>query len=247
MSTLVQPARGAPGAGRSIGRAGRPAGATSPGGPESLEVIRLLLLSFLAAPLCAAITLHEVVAPQARLTPRVLFVVDVSGSMKGPEFTRALTAVRSIAAQPVDQLEFAVLAFNDGVYRWEGHPDADAPPKWACAPSEDAVRAAEDWLSEQGAEGDTLVIPALAAALAEERDTLSVVLVTDGGFYRETQTAVLEALTSGQKARVDRGLDEAVVVVYGVGSRTRPVLEELGKVGKGGYWQEEEELELEDE
>ncbi len=202
-------------------------------------MLRLALLFLVAPTLCAAVTLNEVVPAQSRLTPRVLFVVDVSGSMKGPEFTRALGAVRTIAGQPVDQLEFGVIAFNDGVHRWSGIAGDDLPPGWAVAPSQDAVQQAEDWLGNLGAQGDTLVVPAIASALAEQRDKLSVVLVTDGGFYRETQNAVVTALRTGQKARADKGLGEAVVLVYGVGSRVRPVLEAVGKEGQGGYWQEE--------
>lgn len=197
-------------------------------------LLSLLLPLLLAAP-------REVVAPSERLTDRVLFVVDASGSMHGTEFGVALRAVRSIAGQPVDALEFGIIAFSDVPSRWPGlaADGEDLPAGWAACPSSEAVDRAEEWLSEHGADGDTRAIPALRMALEEQRDRLSVVLVTDGGFYSETEAAIVAAVEAAQVRREELGLGRAVLLVYGVGLRTKPVLEALGSSGRGGYFHED--------
>jgi len=202
--------------------------------------VRLALLTALL--FCPVpITLVEMVPAETPLTPRVLFVVDVSGSMEGHELGRAVAAVRQIAGQPVDELEFGVLAFADDVTRWAGWEDDDAPPGWALAPNADAVEAASRWLADLGADGHTRVIPALEAGLAVARPGLSLVLVSDGAFYQEGEAEVLAAFEAGQRAREQAGNGRAVLLCYGVGARGRPVMDELGRVGRGGSWQERRE------
>jgi hypothetical protein len=193
-------------------------------------------LVLLLAPLLFIPRLVVVLPPQEPLGSRVLFVVDASGSMKGPEFARALEAVRTIAGQPTDSMEFAVLAFNDSVYRWEGIPDEHTPRGWAALPSHDAVQHASDWLGRLGASGDTLVIPALRTALAEERPKLSLVLVTDGYFHTDSEQ-IVTAIREAQERRRKQELGLAVILVYGVGSKTK-ALQHVAGEASGGYFQE---------
>ena len=63
--------------------------------------------------------LQLVVPAQARVTKRVLFVVDTSGSMRGGKFEAAADALVRILEQPVDEVEFGVLAFSNRPHRWE--------------------------------------------------------------------------------------------------------------------------------
>lgn len=203
---------------------------------------RLLLTWVFSLPLLSGLVM--VVEPQARLTKRVLFVVDVSGSMRGDKLGAACAAVLSALQQPVDEMEIAVIAFNDQPRRWPGIPEeAEAgqgraiPKGWAGLPSQEAVQAAEKFLGELGAGGDTQVIPALREALAEPRDELSLVLVSDGIFQREAPDDVLAALEAGQNERDERELGRAVLMVYGVGSESG-VLRRLGESGRGGYLRE---------
>jgi Mg-chelatase subunit ChlD len=206
-------------------------------------VLRALAFTLLAAlPLFAAVQLTIEVEPQARITRRVLFVVDRSGSMHGDHFGRALNAVRGMLEQSTDDLEVAVLAFNDGATRWPGRPEPDrarpVPAGWAALPSDDAVDAANAWLEQLGAGGDTLIIPALKEALAEPREDLSVVLVTDGLFGRERTDDIMGLIAARQQEREQRGWGRAVVACYGLGSSQR-ILARIGDVGLGGYIREE--------
>lgn len=182
-----------------------------------------------------------VVQPKARLTKHVLFVVDVSGSMRGDKFSQACAAVLRITEQPVDEVQIAVLAFNETNVRWAGipeeHPTRPVPKGWAALPSATAIESASAFLAETGAGGDTLVIPALRAALAESRSELSIVLVSDGIFQREEPDEVLSVLREGQRLREKQGLGQAVVMAYGVGSES-DVLKRLGTAGLGGYIRE---------
>lgn len=185
--------------------------------------------------------LITVVEPEARLTKHIMFVVDVSGSMRGDKLGAACAAVTGALQQPVDEMEIAVIAFNDQPRRWPGIPEAEGerkiPAGWAALPSQDAVREAEKFLAGLGAEGNTLVVPALQAALAEERKELSLVLVSDGIFQQESEDEVADALEAGQKKREERELGRAVLLVYGVGSEAG-VLRRLGTAGRGGYLRE---------
>jgi hypothetical protein len=86
------------------------------------------------------------------------------------------------------------------------------------------------------------VIPALREALAERRDELSVVLVSDGLFGRERTDDVLSAIAIAQADRERLGLHHAVIGVYGLGA-SQKVLTEIAEVGAGGYVREEVPLE----
>jgi Mg-chelatase subunit ChlD len=206
--------------------------------PLSVLVVALPGLVFGVA---RALDVHVEVAPAARLTRRVLFVVDRSGSMQGGGFTHALGAVRDVLRQPSDDLEVGLLAFNQSTARWPGIPEGGArpvPPGWAALPSEDAVDRASAWLDSLGAGGDTLVGPPLAEALAEPRGDLSIVLVSDGLFARERTGTLLELVERAQAARVRRGLGRAVLACYGLGD-AQGVLARLGEAGGGGYVRED--------
>lgn len=212
-------------------------------------MIRALLVSLLVALPVLAVELHVEVEPQARITRRVLFVVDRSGSMHGDHFSRALVAVRGMLEQSTDELEVALLAFNDATTRWPGRPEPDrakpVPPGWAALPSDEAVAEANAWLHKLGAGGDTLILPALKDALAEPREELSVVLVTDGLFGRERTDDIMGLIAARQGEREKLGLGRAVIACYGLGS-TQRILARIGDVGAGGYIREQLTPEEED-
>ncbi len=201
----------------------------------------LLLVVVFFAP-----SIVEVVPAKARMTKRVLFVVDVSGSMAGLKFDKASQAVIEIAGQPVDEMEIGLIAFDNAPSRWPGIPEkaqegVPAVPKgWAALPSKEAVDSASGWLRKINPTGGTRLIPALKSALAEDRDKLSLVIVTDGQFYQETSTKIYAALEEGQKAREAKGLGRAVVLIYGVGE-SNSTLKKLGELGQGGFYRKQKE------
>lgn len=213
-------------------------------------MFRALLFGLLAGiPICAAVEVHLEVDAQLPMTRRMLFVVDRSGSMHGDHFHRALNAVSQLLETPTDDLEVGVIAFNDATIRWPGRPEPErakpVPPGWASLPSEEAVSAANRWLEELGAGGDTLIMPALRDALAEPRKELSVVLVTDGLFGRERTSEIHALIASLQEDRERRGLERAVIGVYGLGAPQK-ILYEIAEMGRGGYLREEAPPEDED-
>ena len=101
-----------------------------------------------------------------------------------------------------------------------------------------AVAEANAWLHKLGAGGDTLIIPALKDALAEPREELSVVLVTDGLFGRERTDDIMGLIAARQEEREKLGLGRAVIACYGLGS-TQRILGRIGEVGGGGYIREQ--------
>ena len=189
-------------------------------------------------------TLVEVVPPEVPLSNRVLFLVDVSGSMSGFKFDRACSAVLEISSQPTDDMQFALLAFDDVTRRWPGFKDEEGseelPWGWATLPSEEALERSTRWLSTQTPQGGTRLIQALKSAMAEDRERLSIVLVSDGMFYQETTQEILDAVERCQQEREARGAGRAVLLVYGVSGGGSHVLEQLGKHGRGGFFREDD-------
>ena len=185
-----------------------------------------------------------VVEPTRPLTTHVVFVVDRSGSMAGGAFRDALTGFREVAGAPVDELEIAMIAFNNTTVRWPGKPDEETKtkPGWAALPSATAIDEAEAWLLDLGAGGDTYVIPALAEALQLDTDELSIVLVSDGCFGHERDGEVLGVVAGLQAQRVQRGLKPALIAVYQTSGFQTRLLEALGR--DGGYLRVEPEAPL---
>lgn len=190
--------------------------------------------------LSALFSLLVEVEPQARLTNRVLFVLDVSGSMRGRCLEAAMRFVRGGLELPSDDLQVGILAFSDSTRRWEGVPEPDGArpvePGWAALPSLDALSSAQAFLDGFNGAGGTLLAPALREALADPQDSLSVVLVTDGVFG-DRLDQVVAAIEEGQAERERRGLARAVVVAYGVGGPSE-ALRAAGEVGGGGAYRE---------
>lgn len=204
----------------------------------------ILLLSMLGLTLwlCCPPDLHVEVAAQSPLTERVIFLVDRSGSMDGDHFTRALKAFSEMINRPTDDLEIAIIAFNDTTYRWPGKPEDGVPFGWARLPSSIAAKEAENWLTVLGAGGDTILGGALREALAERRDKLSIVVVSDGLFGRERTEDLTSIIETGQAEREQNNLGKAIIGVYGLGPHQK-ILTTIAEMGGGGYLREEVFLE----
>ncbi len=181
------------------------------------------------------------VEPKARITRRVLLVVDRSGSMQGDPLSEALGAVTRFLHEPVDELQVGILAFSDGTTRWPGIPEKRAarpvPEGWAAFPSKEALERAQGWLADLPARGGTNVAPALREALAEPRGELTVMLITDGKFP-DSQANVLPPLVAEAQAERERlGHGRAVIACFGVGPAEATLIK-LAQLGEGGYFRE---------
>lgn len=191
------------------------------------------------------------------LNKNILFIFDCSGSMDTDDIQDALTFFIGLSSQPIDQMQFAVLAFdssnhngNDGLYRWPGIPELDGPDPvpegWAALPSAEAIQKATSWINNTRsiAGGGTDVVPAIQRAYQEPRDDLSIILVTDGGFnrtppenFKSINEYTIASLKGAIKTRQDnKELTDIAMMVYGVGAYRRDNLAELAKLGGAGYY-----------
>jgi Mg-chelatase subunit ChlD len=177
-----------------------------------------------------------------RMTNRVLFVVDVSGSMQG-QLQEAVENVMLIVQTPVDDLQVGLLTFNHQTVRWKGKPGLCehsgkhsakcVRPGWARVP--DHYKDFAGYLSSFAASGWTEPCVAIKRALEDPEEVLTIVLVSDGDFVA---TAACRALVTGQLARKKKKLPMAQVMVWGVGSEAKKNknLLKLAKLAGGGLW-----------
>lgn len=177
--------------------------------------------------------------PQDRLSKRLLFVFDKSGSMRADRFLEALEFVSFMMSQAVDSYEVSLIAFDASTHRWPGAPEPDKnppiPPNWGGLPSDDVVKSIMGFLEFLGAGGDTVVRQPLREALAEPRNDLTIILVSDGIFQREQLQDILITIDVCQKDRIKAGLQPAGIMVFGVTNTRVSTLAEIAKVGKMGY------------
>lgn len=193
------------------------------------------LLLTLAVP-CLASPLQEVIPVSCPITNRMLFVIDVSDSMRGAAMEHARNCLLELAGVPTDDLEFAVLAFNNHAYRWPGIPGAGAPERWAALPSEEALLSAHEWIDSLEPSGDTHGVNALSIALSEPVDNLTIVVITDGKFNGPDDNNIVRDVQAFQDFRVsERGLSRAGIVVVGVGTYCASD-ERLRALGAGGLF-----------
>lgn len=176
------------------------------------------------------LSLREVTPVQGVVTNRILFVVDVSGSMRtGPYLDEALASLRTIADVPTDDLQIAVLAFNKDLYRWAGKPGPGIQDGWASLPDSEALSAVSAWLSGMGT-GDTVVAPALSAAFREDMRNLTIVLLTDGRFNGPMDANALALVRNYQRVRETCAYGRAVFIVIGYANPPAS-LQELAESG----------------
>lgn len=166
----------------------------------------------------------QVVPGTMRMTTKITFVVDTSGSMDhSGRVNQAITFARNILGQPGDDLIVTLYAFKDGFTKWPGLPPdpkevrfGPPPPKgWTEFPGVPQQEAAQKWLTERGASGGTNPIGAMTDALGQNMKDLTIVLISDGEF---DGPSFLEAVEKAQQERIKKGLGRAVIFVIGTGA-----------------------------
>jgi len=147
-----------------------------------------------------------------------LYVIDRSGSMSGGPLEQAKNGVKVALRALSERDTFSIQAFDDKV-EW-----FDATPRKV---TQDAVNAAEKWLSKIDARGGTEIVGALDAALTVRADaerTCYIVFLTDGAVTDDE--GALRALRKGR--------NQARVFTFGIGpSVNRSLLVKLAETGRG--------------
>jgi len=199
-----------------------------------------------------------------RVTDRVLFVIDVSGSMDNDKLREGIDSALLILRSPVDDFRVAAIAFTSTYSRWRGDPYCVSrnsqrssrhgvqglarkgplltrrPCSKNCVPYGWAsiprsYKKALAWLESLSGAGTTDPTAALEAALKTATRWLTVVLITDGEF---NPSRPLKAIKAGQAWRKQKKLMPAPIMVWGVGSNARysESLKKIAKLGRGGFW-----------
>lgn len=215
------------------------------------RTVRLLLAAALAllAGVCtyaAESRMVPVAKPRKRPAKNVLLVVDTSGSMtleQSAPLAKALAVVRSLAGQPVDEMNLAVIGFTARPTRWVYRATPKAKGKrWVPLPDADAVKACASWLRGQtDTYGATAMAPALELALRERRKQLLIVVVSDGDLCMFGGSPRFWSRVEQLQAwRAKKKLDCAIVATVCVGDvanvGTGTVMRRLGREGGGGAW-----------
>lgn len=168
---------------------------------------------------------HPQAETEEALPTKTMFVIDVSGSMKGPSIQRAREAlVRALDRfRPVDR--FNILKFNNSHYLFSEEFLSGTP---------EAISGAKRWARRLEADGGTMIYPALLGAIAEmtwddggdgsavER----IIFLTDGSVANEAQ--VLEKITGG--------LGDIRLHAIGIGyAPNRYLIRKMTAMGHGHY------------
>lgn len=182
------------------------------------------------------------VAPKQKLTNHWAFVIDHSHSTRGI-FERVRGAFLEATSFSTDEMEFCTITFNN--QSMERFRD------WAWA-SDSEFASATEWIAQDKIGVLSYGAKAIKMAIEQERDMLTVVLITDGGFteacYGRGFGAIETAILDGQKTRLDKGLGPAVICCLGLSNpgyttggkpsdeECQAFLQRIGTTYGGGYF-----------
>jgi len=165
------------------------------------------------------------VQPPERVTPEAIppreyiFIVDVSGSMRGFPLGVSKDLMRDLLSgmRPVDSFNVILFAGGSSIFSGGGSVSA----------TQENIREGMHFIDRQRGGGGTRLLPALQRALDLDRTpgvSRSMVLVTDG--YISVETAAYDLIRSR--------LGDANFFAFGIGSSVnRYLIEGLARVGSG--------------
>lgn len=167
-----------------------------------------------------------------RKSPRLLLVIDVSGSMEGLAIGEAIQQAIELALAPTDDMEVGVIVFDDEFRLLEG---PDGPNSfWYRFPDGPNAEKFQAAVRSLGTGGGTNPAHAMHFALLAEPQTL--VLITDGGFQPDP---TLLAIQAGLKTLQERGVSPPRFGVIGidVNDVSRVVLQKIAKTLNGDLYE----------
>jgi len=204
----------------------------------------LLLISPLnAAPDPIPPPYEMIVEPDGGITNRWVLVMDTSHSMRGV-FAQTMKAYLEITEFPTDELFFSLVTFNNrGMEQFKD---------WVGA-SEDEFTKASDLIEKEARRGVlSYGATALRMALRQERDELTIIVITDGGFTEACEGrefgSIRRVLEENQQWRIDQGFGEAKICFIGIENKgyttggkptdeqCQAFFREIGTRWKGGYF-----------
>lgn len=196
-----------------------------------------------------------IAAPSERTTRLVIYLVDVSGSMKNEKkLRRAIQSSMMLLTYAVESFQAKFFAFHSSHTIWEGYKEPEPPPGvpveqplpgWTMYPSQGAMNAAINWLAGVGAKGSTNPATAFTAALRTEHKKLTIIVISDGGFHLARSRV---AIRDGQEWRKKTLGEKAIIGAFGVGTffdgldgkgeedDDLVTLRTIGQMGRGGAW-----------
>lgn len=167
------------------------------------------------------------VQPPERFTPEELppreyiFVLDISGSMYGYPLETAKTLIRNLTGNLNDTDKFNLVLFENETYMLS--PDS-------LPATERNISFAIDLINDQEGGGGTSLLPALKEAVAvpaEEGMARSIVVITDGYIYNESEIYDL----------INENMDKAGFFAFGIGTSVNDYLiKGIAQCGMGEYF-----------
>jgi len=181
---------------------------------------------------------------QLRVYDRIIYVLDVSGSMTGGPLQEAISVTRVFAS---DEFLATVITFDDDYVEWGGvdeecshaedepHNNRCLPAGWARLPVHQNQLDSHVENVEKG--GGTVPGPALARAVEIATDQTLIVFVSDGKFAN-IRDETTQALSAALLARREADGDLPQILVWSTQRTDDPpeTLVELAGIGGAGLW-----------
>ena len=191
----------------------------------------------------------QVLAPTQRAVPfdRVMYVLDVSGSMRGS----LAEAIRVTGVFASDDMKVSVVTFHDSHQRWDGVREScetkhmrDEPhgrhclePGWCFIPKHNEELMSH--LGSFGGTGGTDPTSALEYAYKNAPAGTLIVLVSDGqDMGAPIMTTASNAIRQAKAWRAARKMDPVQMLVWATSEEDskRESLRILAELGGGGLW-----------
>jgi len=157
---------------------------------------------------------EENILPQpGDIRKNIHILFDQSGSMSLSEHQAALQQIEAIVSQAFDEFNLKVTAFGHGhatlIPSKDGGFDIlEEAPTWMSLPSQNNLDRVKNWLgSKQVESSHTQALGATLAALAEDIDDLTIIVVSD--CILDDGEPLSDAIKIAQKEREKRHFDVA--------------------------------------